>query len=981
MPGHIMQHQQNGTNVLTSSRTTCIRIALEALAARAHRPMRHRRAQRIEAARSHARIGALVVQARPVRCAVLMDAALRPARRRCSVHAAIARAHGHRVHFATLRVRAARTRPARVGRLHGRHGRLFGQHDARAADQRVARVLRRTVAHRRMVDRLAQRIVAARARLTRILALLLHANLIAGTVRVVHALGRTADQRIAEEALQTHARQHFALLTALGVRSALDVGTRRRRGRGRRASIVQLHGAPRKRIAAQSGRTAALGPMVLHRADGILAARARARVATALPQAGLVELAVGVGDALGPAQRIVEGTRSEARITDGHVAVHVTCVAVSGGARRRHARIGGVADGCRNRLTLDVRVAIVAAGAGARGGVIVYLAFGVDAAHGGRARRLAATVLAGLLRRTVRVRGALRSTRCLRVALERWQARADRPVARHRALGVEAARAGLARSALLRRQLVGGETPHQRIAGQSLVARAHRPMVVDATVGSGSARSRTRVAAPEAQACLVTAALVVRATLVAVAAGRTGRIAAHAVGTTAQTVAVGRHNTLGARRTRIRLADTARRHSAAQVGVANVAVRTAAMLASAGDDAFGVQAARSGRAQRGVHDGRPALAERIADQRLLALADGLAVRIAHRSDAARTRLARVLRLHAAADRVRRLNVAAEAGALGEAVGENRALRVRAAWRRIARILRRCAQLLRWIALELGQTEARRSPVVAAAAAVRAARIRFAAVALGDALLERVAGGAARAQADRIAAVQFAHSAEAARVRIAGVLRRLTAELRVTGVAGRTATGGTVLEHLAQGVRSTLARRLAVTVDAGLVAGAVTVSTAAQDWQTFDVGVANVSGRTATGDAVIGGHAFGVLAARVLVAGADAASVEPVAQQMWRTVDVVVADVGRVVEDWARNRELGLALMCVHFHTTLTWLTADVTVSLVARRTLAVGAVVDIDALGIQRARIVDGARRSAHVPDARLVDGALVVRFAFDWVC
>lgn len=148
MPEHIMQQQPNGTNVLTSTRTTRIRITLEALAARAHRSMRHRRAQRIETARSHTRIRALVVQARPIRCTVLMDAALRPARRRCSVHAAIARTDGNRVHFATLRVRAARTGPARVGRLDGRHWRLFGQHDARAADQRVARVFRRTVAHR-----------------------------------------------------------------------------------------------------------------------------------------------------------------------------------------------------------------------------------------------------------------------------------------------------------------------------------------------------------------------------------------------------------------------------------------------------------------------------------------------------------------------------------------------------------------------------------------------------------------------------------------------------------------------------------------------------------------------------------------------------------------------------------------------------------------------------------------------------------------
>lgn len=203
----------------------------------------------------------------------------------------------------------------------------------------------------------------------------------------------------------------------------------------------------------------------------------------------------------------------------------------------------------------------------------------------------------------------------------------------------------------------------------------------------------------------------------------------------------------------------------------------------------------------------------------------------------------------------------------------------------------------WISFEFGQTEAGGYAVVAATAAVRAARVRFAAIALGDALLKRIAGGAARAQADRIAAVQFADGRHSARIRYARIRRWLTAAGRVGCVAGRTATGGDVVEHLAQSVRAAIARRLAVTVHAGLVTLAFAVVAAADHRQTLDVGVADEPGRTTARDAMVDGHTFGVLAARVLVARTDAAPVEAVAQQMRRTVDVVVADVGGVVENW------------------------------------------------------------------------------------
>lgn len=171
----------------------------------------------------------------------------------------------------------------------------------------------------------------------------------------------------------------------------------------------------------------------------------------------------------------------------------------------------------------------------------------------------------------------------------------------------------------------------------------------------------------------------------------------------------------------------------------------------------------------------------------------------------------------------------------------------------------------------------------------------------------------------------------------------------------------------------------MSVDAGLVLGAFAVRTATEHRQAFDVGVADEAARAATRDAMIDGHTFGVFAARVLVAGADAAPVEAVAEEMRRTVDVVVADVGGMVDDWWRveNCVKGcrheVRIMC----RIGTWLTAHITVALITGRTLAIGAVVDVNALRIHSARIVNGARRSAHLTDAGLVLRALIIRCAF----
>lgn len=302
------------------TRTTGIRIAFVIYGARTDRPMSYRHAQRIEAARSDARIHTLVTQASPIRCAVLMDDTLRSTLWRSSEHSSIARTHSGAVRLTAHRIRTAWAGPAWIRQRWNIWWR-FGQHnDARAADKSVSGVLRWTVAHRRVVDGLAQRIVAACAGFARIDALLLRAYLIRSTVGVVDALRMTSGQRISEESLQAHTGQCFALFATLGVRTASDIGARRLR---RRLPFDSLQQAMLEWIAVQTGRTATLGAMVLHRADGILAARARARITAALAEARTIETAIGAGHTFGTAQRIAGGVRTEARITDGHVAVHI----------------------------------------------------------------------------------------------------------------------------------------------------------------------------------------------------------------------------------------------------------------------------------------------------------------------------------------------------------------------------------------------------------------------------------------------------------------------------------------------------------------------------------------------------------------------------------------------------------------------------------------------------------------------------------
>ena len=93
-------------------------------------------------------------------------------------------------------------------------------------------------------------------------------------------------------------------------------------------------------VAREPRRAAAHGRVLDDSAEGRHAAGAGARVQAALPEAGEVEGAVGVGEALGATLRSEVSVRPPAGIAHGHVAVHLALDVRAAG--RGRARPGGV---------------------------------------------------------------------------------------------------------------------------------------------------------------------------------------------------------------------------------------------------------------------------------------------------------------------------------------------------------------------------------------------------------------------------------------------------------------------------------------------------------------------------------------------------------------------------------------------------------------------------------------------------------------
>lgn len=160
-----------------------------------------------------------------------------------------------------------------------------------------------------------------------------------------------------------------------------------------------------------------------------------------------------------------------------------------------------------------------------------------------------------------------------------------------------------------------------------------------------------------------------------------------------------------------------------------------------------------------------------------------------------------------------------------------------------------------------------------------------------AILEWISSKSLGAVADGIAIVQFAQGVKAAGIWFTGILGRTAAHLGIAIVAWRALAHSAVVDHVAEGEGAALAGGGALAVDTGLAGVTLRVRATALTGQTLDIGVAQESGQAATVGAVVDGNALGILAARILLAGIDAAAVEAIAELRRWTVLVVLADMG------------------------------------------------------------------------------------------
>lgn len=181
----------------------------------AHRIVIGHLAAGVQTARARARIHAALVDARPVQIALGAGRALRPACWRQTDVVRLARAHRMRVDVATLAVRAARRRHARIG-----DGLRRCDADLMAAGSRwVAGEAGMAAAVRRMIGDMALGIGAADAG-ARIVTLLVATRPRLRAVRVHDALRSAFGVRIAKVLGQAGARAGAVALLAHGVDAA-----------------------------------------------------------------------------------------------------------------------------------------------------------------------------------------------------------------------------------------------------------------------------------------------------------------------------------------------------------------------------------------------------------------------------------------------------------------------------------------------------------------------------------------------------------------------------------------------------------------------------------------------------------------------------------------------------------------------------------------------------------------------------------------
>lgn len=361
----------------------------------------------VSSARSRTRILALARNARQPRSAVRIDHTLGSAIRRSSHIPVQALARRLVAGHAALRVRTARRRHARVARLvahHRRHRRQRG-----TAAERIARLIRIAAADRTVIEHLAACIEAARTA-ARVHALLVHACLVGAALGADHALG-PALGRHAHVAGQTGAGGLAVGTVALGVGAA-----RRRMARLARSHRIQLGASTlAERIAGEAGRTRADRNVLNDLALGVVAARARARIAALAAHAGAIACTVGAAGALRAAALV------RVALVLGQAGAFAVLAQGVGTARRRIAQVLGLRSLRWRRWfgrALGERIAHVAVVTGTDGNVSQDLALGLEAARAGT--RIAALLVdAGLVAGAVGVQHALGTTvgRCTDVVL------------------------------------------------------------------------------------------------------------------------------------------------------------------------------------------------------------------------------------------------------------------------------------------------------------------------------------------------------------------------------------------------------------------------------------------------------------------------------------------------------------------------------------------------------------------------------------
>lgn len=220
------------------------------------------------------------------------------------------------------------------------------------------------------------------------------------------------------------------------------------------------------------------------------------------------------------------------------------------------------------------------------------------------------------------------------------------------------------------------------------------------------------------------------------------------------------------------------------------------MLATFCNVAIGVRSTWTGLAQFGRYNWLPAVSEWISNASFRAVAHWVTRRVAHRSEATRVRLAWIPWFNTTSDRVGTLDVSTEACALGKAVVQYRALRVRSTWRRFAWVVRQFAWHLRWISFVFWQTEAGSLSVDLATSGVWSTGIWCALVSFWNAILERVSGRSLWTEAYRATGIDLAHGVQATWIRIARIAGWTTSQSAVSAVSWWTFTLRFVISNIA-----------------------------------------------------------------------------------------------------------------------------------------------------------------------------------------